>query len=202
MISGNVKKRGLKNHSDPLFLVKIGIAGCGGLGSNCAFNLVRSGFIKLKIVDFDIVEASNLNRQFYFSDQVNMPKVDALEANLKRINPDIKIDAIRERLNRANVKKIFADCDIVVEALDEVECKSMIVSSLVNKVKFMVAASGIAGFGNSDQIKIKRIKKNLALVGDLKTGTEKVPPFSPKVNIAAAKQADLILEYVLKGTTE
>jgi len=186
---------------DPLYK-KIGIAGCGGLGSNCASNLARSGFIRLKIVDFDIVEASNLNRQFYFLDQVDMPKVKALKANLKRINPDIKIDAICKRLTRANAEEIFADCDIVVEALDEVESKSMIVSSLVNKVKFMVTASGIAGFGNSDQIKIKRIKKNLVLVGDLKTGTEKAPMFSPKVNIAAAKEADLILEYVLKGATE
>ncbi len=200
MIFNRPKKGNQKNHSDP-FYRKIGIAGCGGLGSNCASNLVRSGFIKLKIVDFDKVEASNLNRQFYFLDQVNMLKVEALVINLKRINPDVKIDAICERLTKANTEEIFADCDIVVEALDEVECKSMIVSSLVNKVKFMVTASGIAGFGNSDEIKIKRIKKNLALVGDLKTGIEKAPPLSPKVNIAAAKFADLVLEYVLKGIT-
>jgi len=49
--------------------VKIGIAGLGGLGSNCAMNLVRSGFIKFKIADFDKIEYSNLNRQFYFEDQ-------------------------------------------------------------------------------------------------------------------------------------
>lgn len=48
--------------------VKVGIAGAGGLGSNCAFNLVRSGFSDFVICDFDIVEPSNLNRQFYFAD--------------------------------------------------------------------------------------------------------------------------------------
>ena len=87
--------------------VKIGIGGAGGLGSNCAFNLVRSGFRKFKIVDFDVVEASNLNRQFYFSDQLGMPKVKALEENLKRINPDIAIETGMERITDENVKNVF-----------------------------------------------------------------------------------------------
>ena len=191
-----------KDNLEKIESVKIGIAGCGGLGSNCAFNLVRSGFTRLKIVDFDILEESNLGRQFFFLDQVNMPKVDALEANLRRINPEIQIEAIRKRLTSANIAETFADCDIVVEALDEAEHKSMAVSNLLNKVKFIVTASGVAGFGNSDQIKIRRIKKNLSLVGDLETGADKAPPLSPKVNIVAAKQADIILEYVLKGTIE
>jgi len=189
-----------KDNLEKIESVKIGVAGCGGLGSNCAFNLVRSGFIRLKIVDFDILEESNLDRQFFFLDQVNMPKVDALEANLKRINPEIQIEAIRKRLTSANIVETFTDCDIVVEALDEAERKSMAVSNLLNKVKFIVTASGVAGFGNSDQIKIRRIKKNLSLVGDLETGIDRAPPLSPKVNIVAAKQADIILEYVLKGT--
>ena len=179
--------------------IKIGIAGCGGLGSNCAFNLVRSGFIRFKIVDSDVVEISNINRQFYFLDQINMTKVKALEVNLKRINPEINIEAIEQRLNRSNAAKVFADCDIVVEALDEPKEKSMLVSSLLNKVKLIVAASGVAGFGSSDQIRIKKINKNLVLVGDFKTGIDKAPAFSPRVNIAAAKQADIILEYALRG---
>lgn len=54
--------------------MKIGIAGAGGIGSNVAANLVRSGVTSLKIVDFDRVESSNLNRQFYFSDQIGCLK--------------------------------------------------------------------------------------------------------------------------------
>ncbi len=56
----------------------VGIAGAGGLGSNCAAHLVRVGFRKLKLVDFDVVETGNLDRQFYFADQVGMYKVEAL----------------------------------------------------------------------------------------------------------------------------
>ncbi len=178
----------------------IGIAGCGGIGSNCASNLVRSGFTKFRIVDFDVVEKSNLNRQFFFLDQIGIAKVNALEVNLKRINPEIEIDAIQQRLTRLNAAKVFADCSIVVEALDEAKEKSMLVSSILNKAKLIVTASGVAGFGDSDKIRVKKIKEDLVLVGDLKTGIDKAPPLSPKVNIAAAKQADVVLEYVLRGS--
>lgn len=176
--------------------VKIGIGGAGGLGSNCAFNLVRSGFRKFKIVDFDVVEASNLNRQFYFSDQLGMPKVKALEENLKRINPDIAIETGMERITDENVKNVFENCDVVVEAFDRVEYKTMIVESYYSSGKLLVAASGLAGWGNSDEIQIRRIHDKFYMVGDFVTEANgKVPPVSPRVNIAAAKQADIILEY-------
>ena len=74
--------------------MKIGIAGAGGLGSNVALNLVRSGIDAFRIVDFDCVEASNLNRQFYFRDQIGRPKVEALRENLQRIRPEVEVDAI------------------------------------------------------------------------------------------------------------
>ena len=53
----------------------VGIAGAGGLGSNCALHLVRSGVGRLVIADFDVVNDSNLNRQFYFRDQIGRKKV-------------------------------------------------------------------------------------------------------------------------------
>ena len=93
--------------------VKVGIAGAGGLGSNCAFNLVRAGVKNLKIVDFDKVEYSNLNRQFYFIDQAGKNKVEALSENLKRINPDIAVDLLVDRVEAGNIEKIFSDCDII-----------------------------------------------------------------------------------------
>ncbi len=70
--------------------VRVGIAGAGGLGSNCAVNLVRCGFSKFVIADYDIVEDSNLNRQFFFNDQIGKSKVEMLKANLLRINPSCR----------------------------------------------------------------------------------------------------------------
>ena len=78
----------------------VGIAGAGGLGSNCAMHLVRAGMKRLVIADFDVVSESNLNRQFFFRDQLGRKKVDALAENLRRIEPDLKLDLRDVRLDR------------------------------------------------------------------------------------------------------
>jgi sulfur carrier protein ThiS adenylyltransferase len=96
----NITEQGIARHIGPEALarlqhVRVGLAGAGGLGSNCAQALVRSGFKRFVLVDFDRVEPSNLNRQFFFPDQVGLPKVVALGANLLRINPDLDLEAAR-----------------------------------------------------------------------------------------------------------
>jgi sulfur carrier protein ThiS adenylyltransferase len=178
--------------------VAVGIAGVGGLGSNCAQLLVRSGFKKIKIVDFDVVEWTNINRQFYFADQVGYKKVEALRSNLLRINPDIDIEMLEQKIIPENVGSIFLDCNIVVEALDQAESKKLLVETYLNSGKLLVCASGIAGWGNSDDIVIKKIKEHFYLVGDLvsEAGPD-CPSMAPRVNIASAKEADVVLSYVL-----
>ena len=185
---------------------RIGIAGAGGLGSNCAHMLVRTGFKHLRIIDFDVLDYSNLNRQFYFFDQIGTSKVQQLKENLLCINPDANIEAINEKITTENVAGIFADCDIVVEAFDRPEYKRLIVETYLPTGKFMVAASGLAGWGDSDRIKVNKIKDNFYIVGDLETAVgQDCPPLAPCVHIAAAKQADLILTSVIgqrKGERE
>ena len=181
--------------------VKIGIAGAGGLGSNCALFLVRCGFKRFRIVDSDIVEISNLNRQFYFAAQVGQRKVEALRENLCMINPGLEIEAVMERIEQENVKDLFTDCNVVVEAFDGAADKKMLVETYMNSGKFVVAASGIAGWGRSDDITIHRIKDIFYLIGDLVSGNAPDrPPMAPRVSIAAAKQADVILSYFLEYT--
>ena len=199
----NEFEKGLSKYLDASTLnkirsVKVGIAGAGGLGSNCALNLVRCGFTQFKIVDFDVVEPSNLNRQFYFSDQIGIPKVQALKMNLTRINPDLNLEMLQQKITGENALQIFEDCDVVVEAFDRVEYKTMIVEKFYSSGKLLVSASGLAGCGNSDAIKIRKIKPDFFLIGDMisEAGLE-LPPLSPRVNIAAAKEADAVLEYVL-----
>ena len=105
--------------------VCVGLAGAGGLGSNTAVHLVRSGIRRLVIIDFDRVAASNLNRQFYFSDQVGMKKVKALEQNLLRIHPELTIQTRDIHLDNNNIRPTFASCDVLVEALDGAREKKM-----------------------------------------------------------------------------
>jgi len=178
--------------------VKVGIAGAGGLGSNCALFLVRCGFKKFRIVDSDTVEISNLNRQFYFAAQVGRRKVEALRENLLSINPGLEIEAYTKRITQGNIEGLYADCDVVVEALDGATDKRLVAEAYMNSGKLVVAASGIAGWGRIDDITVHRIKDNFFLVGDLTSETAPdLPPLAPRVNVAAAKQADVIVSYVL-----
>lgn len=196
---GNLIKKIGENNFNKVRSARIGIAGAGGLGSNCALNLVRVGFEKLTIADFDCVDASNLDRQFYFLDQVGKIKVEALKGNLLRINPALEIKIVNKKIEENNIDEIFGGCDIIAECLDTVEYKKIFLEKLLQMKKFIVAVSGLGGIGSSDDIKIHRVKESLVMIGDLKSDICQKPALSPRVNIAAAKQADVILEHVLKS---
>jgi len=178
--------------------VRIGIAGAGGLGSNCAHFLVRCGFRNFILVDDDTVDGSNLNRQFFFEDQVGKPKVFMLKENLLRIDPDLEIESVFKSIDRMNVAEMFNDADVIVEAFDKVEFKTMIVEAYMNSGKILVAASGIGGWGHPDSIRVKQVKPDFFMVGDFITDiSETDPPLAPKVVMVAAKQADVVLQMVL-----
>jgi sulfur carrier protein ThiS adenylyltransferase len=178
--------------------VKVGIAGAGGLGSNCAACLVRSGFKQLALVDFDYVEPSNLNRQFYFGDQIGMLKVEALRVNLLRINPNLDLTVKPQKITAANVEECLGDCQVVVEAVDQPETKRLVVEHFWQAAKLVVAASGIAGWDDADQLVTRRVKPHVYLVGDQVTAVgEGQPPLAPRVNVAAAKEANVVLRWVL-----
>lgn len=177
---------------------QVGIAGVGGLGSNTAVHLVRSGFMRLTLVDFDCVEPSNLNRQFYFADQLGRLKVEALAENLLRINPDLELSLSAERLTTENIGEILGDCAIWVEAFDKAEAKKMIVESALRLEKPIVSASGLAGWGNTDALRTKAWRKGLVIIGDQYSAVgDGRPPMSPRVGVAAAKEADTVLTWAL-----
>ena len=178
--------------------IRVGIAGAGGLGSNCTVHLVRTGFTQFTVADFDRVEASNLNRQFYFQDQVGHKKTDMLKENLLRINPALDVRTLDIKLDEKNIGDVFEDCHIIVEALDKAEDKAMVSRVFMKSVKLLVSVSGIGGWGDSDRIKTTKIKENFFMVGDMVSEVgEAMPPTSAIVAIAAAKQADIILRYVI-----
>ena len=179
----------------------IGIAGLGGLGSNCAMNLVRSGFNKFILADFDRVEPSNLNRQTYFARHVGRLKVDCLAELMHEISDDLSIIPIAEKLDSQNIFQAFKTCSVVVEAFDRAEFKSTIVEQFISTEKLLISASGLAGFGNSDRIVTSRINDHFYLIGDgVSEVSGTLKPYAPCVAIAAAKQADAVLQWVLKDT--
>ena len=176
---------------------RVGIAGAGGLGSNCAMHLVRAGVQHLTVVDFDVVNESNLNRQFFFRDQLGQKKVEALKENLLRIDPDADIRAVDMRLDASSAREVFADCDIVVEAFDVVDAKVMLVSSFASLGKKLVTASGLAGWGRSNEMRVRKMG-NIVAVGDGETAVgANAAPASPRVGIAAAMQANAVVAMLL-----
>jgi len=177
--------------------VRVGIAGAGGLGSNLAMMLVRTGFTNIRIADFDIVDISNLNRQFYFSKDIGKKKVDCIKENLRAINPDVTIETFGEKLTAENIKDVFTDCQIVAEAFDKAESKRMLLEAFSGTSKYVVSVSGIAGYADADEIITHRLKEHLVIIGDLKSDITTLPPLSPRVMVAAAKEANVILSWAL-----
>ena len=128
----------------------VGIAGAGGLGSNCAAHLVRAGLKRLVIADFDVVSKSNLNRQFFFRDQFGLKKVDALSENLRRIEPDLDLVLHDVRLTPVNARPTFENCQIIVEALDSADVKSMLLGALLpmETHRFSERTGGLGAFAH------------------------------------------------------
>lgn len=181
--------------------VWVGLAGAGGLGSNCAHSLVRAGFKRLVLADFDRVEASNLNRQFFFPDQIGLPKVVALAANLLRINPDLELILHETAITTHNVHDLFAPCAAVVECLDDPRAKKLLAEAMIPAKELFVAASGIAGCGSPGRIQIRTVRPNFLLVGDeCSEACPETPPLAPIVSLAAAMQADAVLAWFVTRT--
>jgi len=178
----------------------VGIAGLGGLGSNVGVALTRLKVGKLILVDFDVVEESNLTRQNYFADQIGQHKVDASMENFRRINPDANLEGRKVRLTPEKVIEVFKDCHVIAECFDRADQKQMIVETVLTKMKdaVVVSVSGLAGYGRSNEIVTRRISDRLVLVGDTVSGTGPgVPLVASRVGIAAYHQANAITEILL-----
>jgi sulfur carrier protein ThiS adenylyltransferase len=177
----------------------VGIAGCGGLGSNAALSLARVGIGRLILVDFDVVEPSNLNRQQYFVEQIGEYKVDALKANLARANPFVEVETHCVELTPANIPQIFADAEVIVEAFDKAEMKVMIIETVLAEMpgRPLVVGSGMAGYGRNNTIRTER-EGQLYICGD---GVSEARPgrglMAPRVGIAANHQANQVLAILL-----
>jgi sulfur carrier protein ThiS adenylyltransferase len=184
---------------DTLKTKTVGIAGCGGLGSNCAMALARVGIGRLILADFDVVSNSNLNRQYFFNDQIGMLKVYALKENLLRVNADVKINAFDLRLCSNDVLEIFSDCDVIIEAFDLAKMKQMIIETVLMFMpdKYLISGMGLAGWGGNNLIKTTDYDK-LIVCGDGEIEiSETLPPLAPRVGIVAHMQANMALELLL-----
>lgn len=176
--------------------VRVGIGGAGGLGSNCAMVLVRSGFRHLEILDQDVIEASNLNRQQYYVDEIGQPKVAVLRTRLLDINPDLDIQVRHVSWSPA-CGPHFEGCDFVIEAFDRADTKSLFVECHQDRARWVVSGNGMAGLLHKAPLRRRRLG-NIVFVGDAATDSAAGhPPMAPRVTQCAAMMAEVVLDIVL-----
>ena len=192
-------KRNVKGISKKLKETRVCILGLGGLGSNVSVLLARAGIGHLKLIDFDVVEASNLNRQQYRISHIGLKKTEAMKTIIKEINPFVEVETLDIKVDRKNIYSIIGDIEIVVEAFDSAETKAMTIEELlINKNKIVVSASGMVGLGSANEIVTRKIKDNFYLIGDNYSDYEEYSGImSTRVMLCAAHQANIVLRLIL-----
>jgi len=179
----------------------VAIAGLGGLGSNVAVALARTGIGRLILVDFDAVDSSNLNRQHYFLADVGKPKTTALAKIITAINPAVLLETHDTVLNQESIPGIFAEADIIAECFDRAEAKAMLTRVFFTRLalqgKKLVAASGLAGLGPANDIRTRLVSPNFAIVGDGHSDVNEEPLLvASRVITAAMHQAHQIIHWI------
>jgi adenylyltransferase/sulfurtransferase len=106
---------------------RVFIAGAGGLGCPISIYLANAGIGAIRLVDQDKIELSNLNRQvLHWPEDVGRPKVDSASEKLRRMNPDLKLEAIRETMDETNLYQLTEGCDVIVDALDNIKTRYLL----------------------------------------------------------------------------
>jgi adenylyltransferase/sulfurtransferase len=139
-----IGKQGMKN----IRKAKAVIIGAGGLGSVTATQLVALGIGSLRLIDGDIVELSNLQRQLLYREKdIGVPKVIAAKKFLEELNPDVEIEIIQDKVSKKNVKDIIDSVDFVVDALDKFAPRYIVNREcLKNDIPYLFGAvSGLSG---------------------------------------------------------
>lgn len=179
----------------------VAIAGLGGLGSNIAVMLARSGVGHLMLVDFDFVDVTNLNRQVYRIPHIGQRKTEALKEILMQINPYLEYEVRNEKVTKENIRELFLGYPIVCEAFDQADQKAMLVQEVLTQFSdtIVVSGNGMAGFRDANEIRTRKMMKRLYVCGDEKTDIAAgVGLMAPRVTLCAAHQANKVLQIILE----
>lgn len=178
----------------------VGIMGLGGLGSLVAIALARMGIGGLLLADYDVVEPTNLNRQQYFVDQIGQKKTAALRDILQRVNPHVAVTLIDRRLAEEDIGGLFHDVHALVECFDDPAMKAAGLRAALHNLPgvFYVCASGLAGYGENNAIRTRRLYPCVYIVGDEVSGASPGQGLmAARVGIAAHHQANQVVRLLL-----
>jgi len=169
------------------------------LGSNAAVALVRGGIGRLIIADFDIVQESDLNRQYYFQGDIGKYKVDVMASHLRSINPDIELDVNNTELTPENVSGLFENAHLLIEGFDNAESKVWLIETWCKSFpdRPIICASGLSGLGNTDSLKVKQAG-NIFFCGDGESDMT-MGLSSARVAIVANMEANVAMEILVRS---
>lgn len=188
------------------------VMGCGGLGGTVIEQLVRTGFENISIIDQDVFDETNLNRQIRSNlDTIGKSKVETVIENSLKINPDLNITGYDETITQDNVSDIFIGTDVLIDAVDNVytrvlisrECRNQnitYVHSAVEKTQGQLTVITENTPSYEELFKLKSIGKNLE--GDVVDYLSKVSSVKPQVlgttpSIFAALEVNETIKYIL-----
>lgn len=178
----------------------VAICGCGGLGSTVAVALTRIGVGHLHLIDFDVVDMTNLNRQQYSLWHVGLPKTEALRQVLASINPYLDVTCDQVKIDDDNVRELLENDGIVAECFDVPENKTFLVNAVLETFpdKPLVSASGMAGYRSSNLVTTRRVARNFYFCGDGETAPKPgAGLMAPRVGVVASHEANMVTRIIL-----
>ena len=179
---------------------RVAVAGLGGLGSHVSIALARLGVGHLRLIDYDVVDITNIFRQCYLLRHIGQYKTDCLKTQIAEINPYIKVETVTKTITQENVMDLVGDSDIVCEALDRKESKAMLINEIMEHCedKIVVAGSGMAGTDSANRIVTRKITPRFYVCGDGVSALEDgLQLMAPRVALCAMHEANMIMRLLL-----
>lgn len=149
-----------KNNLELIKSKKILLVGVGGVGGFAFEALIRTGFSDITIIDFDIVEISNINRQLVADlSTINMKKVMVLKERAKRINPHAHITSLDYYINDETINNLDFDYDYIIDACDNLKAKFLLIKFAINNNIKIISSMGVGNRVDATQIEEAMLSK-------------------------------------------
>ena len=180
--------------------IKVSIAGIGGVGSIIPLILARTGVKKFVLVDKDVVDSSNLNRQIAYDFQdINTRKIDAISQKIEKISQNIEISAHFSRIDDTFDFEIFKDSDFIVDAIDDLHAKVLLIKyALTNNIK-IISSLGMGNRIDSTKVEITKLNKTTEdpLARKLRYLLKKEGLDISKIDVCHSKEKPIVKDKVI-----
>src|SRR3954454_23130486 len=137
---------------EKLLASRVLIVGCGALGASHAEMLSRAGVGRLRIVDRDFVEFTNLQRQTLFKEsdaEQRLPKSIAAKARISEINSEIDVESVIADVNNSNVESLIDGCDVVIDGTDNFQVRYLLNDACVKHKKIWIYGAAVSSYGTT-----------------------------------------------------